>query len=373
MTNWVSPGVDGVTSATPLALLKAGEATAEMPGIMDLFLGNVGGSIGETSALALLIGAAYLINKKVISIEIPVAFIGTFGIFIWMFGGEGIFTGNIMYHLLSGGLILGAFFMATDYSTSPVTKIGRIIMGFGCGLLAAIIRLYTNYPEGVSFAILLMNIVVPLIDRYTVPKVFGAIKAVKLKMRDVIKPGIILFLVASIVCAMLAFTNFITKDVIAERENVAAEESRKSVFKDADSFEKIDIEKGSGELTVKESFKALVNGKHAGSVITVISKGYGGEMLVTVGVDNEGKLMGVDIGANNETPGLGSKAKEEPFISQFKVLSPKEVLSVVKSKKTKAEEIEAISGATITSKAVTNAVQKAVDTAKVIKTEGGSK
>lgn len=177
MTNWARPGVDAVSSATPLALIK-GDVTAQLPSISDLFLGTVGGSIGETSAIALLLGAAYLIIKKIISIEIPVAFIGTFGISIWIFGGEGLLTGNVLYHLFAGGLILGAFFMATDYSTSPVTKVGRIIMGIGCGLLTAIIRLYTNYPEGVSFAILLMNIVVPLIDKFTVPKVFGSEKAV---------------------------------------------------------------------------------------------------------------------------------------------------------------------------------------------------
>lgn len=189
-------------------------------------------------------------------------------------------------------------------------------------------------------------------------------------MRDVIKPGAILFLVASLVCALLAFTNSITKDVIIERERVAAEQDRKSVFTSADSFEKVEIEKGSGQVTVKEGYRALVNGKYAGSVITVISKGYGGDMLVTVGVDDKGKLMGVKIGTNNETPGLGTKAKEDPFMSQFDI-TPKDKLTVVKAKKTKAEEVEAISGATITSRAVTNAVQKAVETAKTIEVGGG--
>lgn len=126
--------------------------------------------------MALLLGAAYLIYKKIITVEIPLAFIGTTAVFIWVFGGKGAFSGDIMYHILAGGLILGAFYMATDYSTSPVTVKGRLIMGVGCGLLTAIIRLYGGYPEGVSYSILLMNLAVPLIDRYTIPRSFGGEK-----------------------------------------------------------------------------------------------------------------------------------------------------------------------------------------------------
>lgn len=176
MTNWVSPGSDAVSSATPLALIKEGNEAAA--GILDLFTGNIGGCIGETSALALLIGAAYLLFRKVITPVIPITFIGTLALFTWIFGGQALFTGDFVYHVLSGGLILGAFYMATDYSTSPVTRKGKIIMGVGCGLITAVIRLYANYPEGVSFAIIFMNIIVPLIDRYTVPKSFGGEKSV---------------------------------------------------------------------------------------------------------------------------------------------------------------------------------------------------
>lgn len=173
MTKWMNPA-DVVSSATPLAMLKGNEAvTGSLPSYLDLFVGRVGGSIGETSVLALLLGAAYLLYRRVITLEIPVAFIGTLALVTWIFGGETLFSGNFMYHVLAGGLMLGAFFMATDYSTSPVTRKGKIIMGVGCGLLTAVIRLYAGYPEGVSFAILLMNIVTPLIDRYTVPVSFG--------------------------------------------------------------------------------------------------------------------------------------------------------------------------------------------------------
>lgn len=176
MTSWKSPGIDAVSSATPLALIKNGsEAVGQLPNLMDLFIGNVGGCIGETSVFALLLGVVYLLIRRVITLEIPVAFIGTVGLMTWIFGGTKLFTGDFLYHILAGGLMLGAFFMATDYTTSPMTFKGRIIMGIGCGLLTSVIRLYGGYPEGVSYSILLMNLVVPMIDRYLVPKSFGGV------------------------------------------------------------------------------------------------------------------------------------------------------------------------------------------------------
>jgi len=176
MTSWETPGVDSVSSATPLVLLKYGSDSAgQLPSLFDLLIGNVGGCIGETSALALLIGAAYLLIKRVITPEIPIAFIGTVGIMTWVLGGNGLFEGNFIYHIFAGGLILGAFFMATDYTTSPMTFRGKIIMGIGCGVITSVIRLYGGYPEGVSYSILLMNLAVPLIDRFFIPKSFGGV------------------------------------------------------------------------------------------------------------------------------------------------------------------------------------------------------
>ncbi|MCL6591305.1 MAG: RnfABCDGE type electron transport complex subunit D [Firmicutes bacterium] len=174
MTSWKATGIDAASSATPLALIKKGaEVSGQLPSLTNLFIGNVGGCIGETSALALLIGAVYLLARKVITLEIPMAFIGTVAIVTWIFGGTRWFSGNFSYHILAGGLMLGAFFMATDYTTSPVTSMGKLIMGCGCGLLTSVIRLYGGYPEGVSYAILLMNLTVPLIDKLILPKSFG--------------------------------------------------------------------------------------------------------------------------------------------------------------------------------------------------------
>jgi len=171
MTNWT---VDGIASATPLALLKSGSDA--LPSLMNVFVGNIGGCIGDTSVLALLIGAAYLLYRKIISWHTPVAFIGSVFILTLILGRDGLMTGNALYEICTGGLILGAFFMATDYSTSPMTKKGQVIFGLGCGVLTTVIRLYGGYPEGVSYAILIMSLFVPFIDKFTAPRIFGEVK-----------------------------------------------------------------------------------------------------------------------------------------------------------------------------------------------------
>jgi electron transport complex protein RnfD len=140
---------------------------------MDLFLGNRGGCIGEVCIIALLLGAAFLFIKRYITWHIPVTYIGTVALFSWAFNGKSLFTGSALFFVLSGGLILGAFFMATDYVTSPLSAKGKIIFGAGCGVLTFLIRRFSGYPEGVSYAILMMNAAAPIIDRYTFPRWFG--------------------------------------------------------------------------------------------------------------------------------------------------------------------------------------------------------
>ncbi len=173
MTTWKNPRwvPDAISSATPLAK----EASTNFS-YMDLFLGNHGGCIGEVCILALLVGAAFLIFTKIISFHIPLSFIGTTLFITWIFGGDGFLKGDLLFNLLTGGLVLGAFFMATDYVTRPLTKKGKVIFGIGCGILTVLIRLRGSYPEGVSYAILFMNAMVPLIDRYTKTKKYGTIK-----------------------------------------------------------------------------------------------------------------------------------------------------------------------------------------------------
>lgn len=168
MTTWATVA-DAVSSATPLALISAGD-TASLPSVLQMFLGQRGGSLGETSVLALLIGGGYLIYRRVITWHTPVAFIGTVFIFTAILGEQPV------YQVMSGGLVLGAFFMATDYATTPSTDMGRVIFGIGCGLITVLIRVWGNYPEGVSFSILLMNILTPYITKWTRSKPFGGVR-----------------------------------------------------------------------------------------------------------------------------------------------------------------------------------------------------
>ena len=162
--------VDAVSSATPLALLGGG--VVEGVKLWDLMIGNCGGVLGETCKLAIIAGGVYMLVRGIIDWRIPVTFIGTvFVCYLLKDGAE-----MAVYQIFAGGLMLGAFFMATDYATSPVTGIGKIIFGVGCGILLFVIRAYASYPEGCSFAILFMNVVTPMIDKFTTPKIFGEVK-----------------------------------------------------------------------------------------------------------------------------------------------------------------------------------------------------
>jgi len=173
MTTFVKPlSYDAVTSATTLAVLKEGKILEHIS-YLDLFLGKRGGCIGEVCILALLIGAAILLYKGYISWHIPATYILTTAVFTYIFGAKQLFHGDWLFHILNGGLILGAFFMATDYVATPLTAKGQIIFGIGCGLLTAIIRLWGGYPEGASYAILMMNAATPFIDRYTKNRIYG--------------------------------------------------------------------------------------------------------------------------------------------------------------------------------------------------------
>ena len=189
MTSWIAYGekaplmgsADVVTAATPMAFLKTGEfaALAGDVSVVDMFLGKIGGSMGEISALLLLVGGAYLMYRKVIGWQIPVAYIGTVAVLSFLFPKAGTGLEWMLYSVFGGGLFLGAFFMATDYATSPVTKKGQLIFGIGCGAFTVLIRYFGSYNEGVCYSIMVMNLLVPLIDKYTKPTRFGVVKSDK--------------------------------------------------------------------------------------------------------------------------------------------------------------------------------------------------
>ena len=183
MTTWVAPytslnligsNADAVTAATPMSYLHQGMLPDTS--VMSSFLGSVGGCMGETSAVLLLLGGAYLLVRKVISARIPVAYIATVAVIALLFPQGNDRLQWLGYQVFSGGLMLGAIFMATDYATSPVTKGGQIVYGIGCGLITMFIRYFGSYAEGVSYAILIMNIAVLLLDKIGVPKRFGYVK-----------------------------------------------------------------------------------------------------------------------------------------------------------------------------------------------------
>ena len=190
MTTWIAPGekaplfgstADIVTAATPMAYLKSGDMETLMStySVSDMFMGKIGGSLGEVSVLMLLIGGAYLLFRKVINWQTPVAYIATVAVLSFLFPKAGSGLDWMLYSVFGGGLVLGAFFMATDYATSPVTKKGQLIFGIGCGLFTVLIRYFGSYNEGVCYSIMVMNLCVALIDKYTKPARFGVVKSDK--------------------------------------------------------------------------------------------------------------------------------------------------------------------------------------------------
>lgn len=173
MSHWIKPleyDYDAVSSATPLVLARSGD---NVPSYLDLFIGKTGGCLGEVCALGLLIGGLYLAFRRIISLAAPISFIGSVFLLSWLSGEDPL------YQILAGGLFLGAFFMATDYATTPITTKGKIVFGLGCGIITFVIRHFGTYPEGVSFSILLMNVLTPYIEQLTRTKVLGAKEAVK--------------------------------------------------------------------------------------------------------------------------------------------------------------------------------------------------
>ena len=165
---------DAVSSATPLAALASG---SDLPGLWNTFIGNVGGVIGEASALALILGGIYLLVKKVITWHIPITYIGTVAVLTYLLGPNSFSLSSVGYHMVGGGLMLGAFFMATDYSSGPIDRKAQLVYGVGCGVLTSVFRLFGPSAEGVSYAILIMNLAVPLLDKAFKPRLYGEVKA----------------------------------------------------------------------------------------------------------------------------------------------------------------------------------------------------
>lgn len=412
---------DGVTTATPLAVMKAG-AQPDMDIVSYMFKGDIGGTIGETSVIALLIGAAYLLIKRVISPKIPLTYIGTFAVCIAIYAAVKDYSvlEYTLAHLCGGGLMLGAWFMATDYVTSPITPWGKIIFGVMLGLLTFVLRIFGSGAEGVSYAIIISNLFVPLIERVTAPKAFGAGADVKpdagktkadeqkninkktdklhasdnninkedkgdengkvhakFDIKGIVKAVVVIFVITLVMGAALGAVYDITKKPISDAALKAKEEAYKEIYPDAASI--VSIEEQSESITNKflndtlhtagykdntiDEFNLVADkdGKLIGTIVIVTNKnGYGGDIQLAVGISlAENKITGISFLTLNETVGLGMKANEAEFKEQFKDALLGEI-SYTKTGSDSANVIDAISGATITTSAVTDGVNSAI-------------
>lgn len=369
--------LDGVSTATPLALMKNGET----PELLSTFLGTHAGCIGEVSALAILIGAAYLLIRKVITWEIPVCYIVSFVIFEILFGGHGFDPVYLLTQVCSGGLLLGAFFMATDYATSPITKNGKYLFGILLGVLTGILRIFGASAEGVSYAIIISNLLVPLIERITMPVAYGfkhgSLEGKQKVSLRTYKAALTLCAITLVAGLALGAAYQATKEPIALAELAAQAEAYRAVAPGSEEFEpSAELQEAAAGITAEDGtvaegqfggirFEDVLNaldasGNKVGYVVNVTSKdGFGGEMTLSLGVDLEGVVTGLEFLTINETAGLGMNAKEESFRNQY-LGTAVDSFSLVKEAPSADNEIQAISGATITSTAVTNAVNAAL-------------
>ncbi len=364
--------VDGVTGATPLAMLKAGESV----NLLDMFLGLTGGVIGETSALALLAGGIYLIARKVISWRIPVAYLASFAVFTLLFGGHGFDLYNLAAQLCGGGLLLGAFFMATDYVTSPITKNGKVVYGIVLGILTGVFRFMGGSSEGVSYAIILGNLLVPLMEQATMPRAFGWEKPKKNQkgLLSKKKDAFVLCAITLVAGLTLGCIYELTKGPIAEQNAQAeaaafAEVCSSSVTFDseiyADTIEEISdatlAEGAYGKVSVDKAAVGYdASGNVSGYVVCATSgEGYGGDISIALGLDREGCITGISFLTLEETAGFGMNADTPEFKNQYIGVTT-DKFEVTKTGAVEDYEIDALSGATISSKAVTNAVNAAL-------------
>ena len=351
MSTWCKPfyylnGADVVTGATPLVSKDAD--------YLSLLLGTTGGCIGETCAIALIAGGIYLIAARIITPHAPVAFIGTVFLLTLIAGDDPI------YAVLSGGLIIGAFFMATDYATTPLTGKGKIIFGIGCGLITFAIRKFGNYPEGVSFSILLMNLLVPYIDRLCETKPVGA-KApeqeggFKMSMKEKIMPPLVLTLICVITSALLVAAYNIT---YVDTTGVITDELASGlteIYGGSDGFDMLMNDDGTVK-TYDGVTSVITNG--SGTAFEITADGYSkGGLHLLIGFDESGSICGISVISIGETPGLGTKVQNKDFLDKFKGISSEDY------------QVDNITGATYSSKGMKAAVNTALEAYSQMKGE----
>ncbi len=362
----IKPSLDAVASATPVGALKA----LEQVDITKMFLGTADGVIGS-SILALLVGGLLLWSLDIIHGQICFSVLIGFTLLIGLFGGEGFNPRFLLAHLCGGGVVMGAFFMATDYVTSPVSRLGQFIYGCLIGVLGGIFRLWGNTADSFSYAIIIGNVCTPLIDTYIVQKPLayrkvGKTRPVKKEPFRIPRPVIALTIIAALAGLALSGVYSVTKGTIEAQEIAKETEAYKAVCPDAASFANADqaekaLKEYEGKTTrVNKAYIAKdAAGNTIGYALNVSSKGFGGTVTLAMGLTADGKIIGISFTELNETAGLGMKADEPAFREQFNGRGGE--LTLVKGTASGEQEISAITGASVTSNAVISAVNAGLD------------
>lgn len=386
MTNY--PGFDALSSATPVALLKSGS----MVNVTQMFLGTAGGVIGS-SIVALLIGGLVLWGLDIIHGEICFSVIGGFTLCLALFGGHGFDPTYLAAQLCGGGVVMGAFFMATDYTTSPVSRLGQLVYGLLIGVLGALFRILGKSADSFSYSIIIANLFTPLIDLYIVPKPYAYRKSAIEKAAGVVKPPlfkripkpvIALTIITLLAGVALSGVFTMTKDPIEANELAKKRASYTVVCEDAKDFRDIDKAVNAisdlgggaygggkfGSTTVDEALEAVdANGNTVGYVFSITNRNaYNPPLKLALGIAPDGTVIKIAFIELNETPGKGSLADEPKFKDQF---NGRAVETFVLNGEGDSG-IDAISGATVTSKAVLNAVNAGLDFFRNVIMGGGN-
>ena len=367
--------VDAVSSATPVAELLAGKAV----NVTSMFLGTSNAVIGSSIA-ALLLGGLLLWAFDIIHGEICFSVLGGFTLFVALFGGQGFDPTFLAANICGGGVVMGAFFMATDYVTSPVSKLGQMIYGLIIGVLGGLFRVYGSSADSFSYSILMGNLFAPLIDMYILPKPFAyrrkAIARQNGQRRKTLKemiprPVLVIAIITLLAGLALGGVYSLTKDTIAEQQQKKAWESYRTVVPQAESFRAVQAPDiygqiygtGFGRTTINEAVIGMdASGKTVGYAISATSsEGYDGNITVSVGISADGVVNSIVFTELHETPGKGMLAADPAFKDQFNNRAVTSFKLIMGSGGATANGIDCISGATVSSKAIVNAVNAALD------------
>jgi len=373
MTNYT---LDGVSGATPLATLADGGVV----NISQMFLGTSNGVIGS-SILAMMVGGFYLWIVGGITFEIPVAAIVSFTLFMAMFGGQGFDPLFLLAHLSGGGIVMGAIFMATDPVTSPVTSTGQLIYGVVVGVLSGIFRVFGNSADSVSYAILFSNLVVPIIDEFIIPKPYGYRSGAQEGYQEtegasknalpIPMPALTLCVITLLAGVCLSVVYRVTKDPIEQQKMAANVASYQEVCPGASSFSYDDdlnaaVEALGGEAYGTDFGKSYINeivvGDDGSYVLSVTSgDAYDGTLTIAVGISADGTVQGISFTELHDSAGMGMLCGEDAFKSQFSNVQTDAFILNKAGGASADNEINSVSGASVSSGAVVNAVNAAID------------